>query len=1507
MIRARWLTLIGLLAAFGPPALAQRLYWREPQAVLGPGTRFPSVVARGGLVAAVWQEMTPPRLLGGGGEIRLSVATTRDLQQWNTTLRFAGPYEYQREEVAIYSLAVDRDGTVFVAILSGQSEVTLLRSRDAGRSFETLARLDAGATILTPTVSVTDSGRLLLFVIREREDFLEIYYTVSSDGVRWESFRPLVGERGQGAAGLRSTYLPYHVSWNGREYVAYQGLPAKGGTYQLYLTQSADGGSTWDAGREMSFGETLDGQEWDKDTFNNQRPFLYPLGDRLALAWERQFRSNPSQVYYAEVDGQGAFLRPPESVTEGGAAALAPRLVQYKDGIRLFWFDKSQGENEVFLGERTAARWERTQLSVLEGGSLPGGSYFPQPIEQGGQLYVFWENRVGQTSRLYLLEPDQTVAAPALQAASYRVGQPSQESAVRYTWRYPSDSSGIAGASYVWSKNPSAAVPKEFPIVLPPANSVSVKADSDGTWYFRLAVQDYAGNWSQTVSLSYQRDTTPPAPPQLELPPADENGFLASNTFSVRWLPDPAETPVGYSYALEYLGAEAPPAELKPAVVSPRVMTAETEASYRNRDDGYWRFAVSAIDAAGNVGVPATALLRLNKYMPETYITYVNTVRDPLGETRLTIGGRGFAVGGKVTEVLLDRDGRAPYDYTLLGSEGRFRVVDDRLIRDVVPGDVEEGLYRVGVVHPLRGVYFTGPQLNVESSGTVKIGDFSYRYVRPWQSVRRPAYLLSMNALVIWLVVAFLAVSFALSLRRLATVVQEGRVLRREVLAVLRGERPLALPGRAKVEELRKKGMGLRLKFTILIMILVLITVLMVSVPLGYYMVRTQRATLTDGLLVRAEVLLDSIASNAGSALQRNADYELLDLPDAQVKSMEEARFITVTGRGATDRGKFDYIWGSNDPDINRKTRAGRFDRGSPGTVRLEDGLTQAIADLEVQINTRAREQLTTLVSERQRVLTEAAEVGRREGIESPRFAELQRELNALDGRISAQLRGIGSVTGRYPEFNPEKLEPAYTFYRPIVYRQEGEDIYFRGAVRMGISTEKIRAELTNATRTLLIQSGIIALIAAGLGLLGALLMASLTVRPIIQLTREVRKISATEDKEQLKDEPPIEVKTKDEIGQMSTEITRMRDGLIKAAIASKDLTVGKEVQKMFIPLEADASGRKGSSGGEQDANIEIFGFYEGAKGVSGDYFDYKKLTDKYYAFIKCDVAGKGVPAALIMVEVATIFSTYFRDWTPQAPGLKIDRLASLINDMLEERGFKGRFAALTLAIINEESGRSHFCNAGDVKLHLFRARSRHMEQQMLPDAPAAGVFPSDLVEMKGGFKTVALDLSPGDTVFLFTDGIEEAKRLLRDNQFRPTSVEGVDSEEMGLERIDAILNAVLNRGIFRLTKSHNPLGDEALEFDFSGGTASVEEAVLALVGVEKVFRLVPDPAAGGDDRVLVDVRVGEFLKKYFRQFDRYFGHPVAGEGRPGDPLVFSHLREDDQYDDLTILAVRKK
>jgi methyl-accepting chemotaxis protein len=709
-------------------------------------------------------------------------------------------------------------------------------------------------------------------------------------------------------------------------------------------------------------------------------------------------------------------------------------------------------------------------------------------------------------------------------------------------------------------------------------------------------------------------------------------------------------------------------------------------------------------------------------------------------------------------------------------------------------------------------------------------------------------------------------------------------------------------------------------------MILVLITVLMVSIPLGIFMINRQGENLTQGLRQQVEVLMGSVAASAEESLLNQDKIQLGLLPD-QIGSMEEAQYLTITGSGVSDFENLDYVWATNDPQIDSKLRAGTYDQASRGTVRMQDDLSPAIKELAQKVNSEARAEMVGLVTELNQMSAEARDLfsrARTDPQANQLLQEISQKISVLESQMVSELRRIGSVTGSSPEFDPQNLLPFYTFYRPIVYRVLGEDIYYRGAVRMGVSTERIQNELAISTRNLIIRAGIIALIAAGLGLLGAIFMAYITVNPIKKLALGVAKIRDTEDKEELR-EHVIDVRSRDEIGDLATTVNQMTQALVKAAVAAKDLTVGKGVQKMFIPLALDPTdpqGGKGTTGGEQDEDIEIFGYYEGAKGVSGDYFDFRKLTDKYYAVIKCDVAGKGVPAALIMVQVATIFSSYFRDWTPKAPGVKIDGLADSINDMLEERGFKGRFAALTLSIVDAKSGKCYFVNAGDKDLHIYRATPGKMMKIELPDAPAAGVFAKELVDMKGGFQLVPQQLQAGDTVFLFTDGIEEAKRTFRNERFEPvtcdepgleenaehggTHLKGADNEELGQIRIYDIINAVFNRQNFRLVKFHNPIPEEDLLFDFTDCQGTVEEVVLAMVGVEKVFRLNPDPSATGEDHVEVDKNIDEFLKKHFKQYERYFRTTVESD-EERSYVTYSHIKEDDQYDDLTILAIRKK
>lgn len=1509
-----------LLFALGTPAGAQSYFWETPQVLVPEAARFPTAVSGGGLIAVIWQEMVvDPQ---GGGQIYLSIQTSRDVRRWNRNDRILGPITFEEREVQLYSIAIDSSGTIYLAVATGEDKTELYRSSDSGRSFILLSTIEAGTASLAPNISLTADGNIILFVTQEFEtadgiSSLFVYYSVSQNGRNWSSFEPLVtgGE-------LPISFLPSHTSLAGREYVVFQAWPGGSGSernYQLYLVSSTNGGYSWSDPTRLLLNESIAGEQVPAESYSNQRPYLSTQSGNLVLAWERQRGAQVPQILFATVQPDGTVIEA-EEVTAGQGAARFPRIVKIRGRSLLFWFDSRRGADHIFFADKRGALWEERDLSDVR-----GSSYFPYPLELNEQLYVFWENRIGETSRILFLEPDQTVDPPAVTPLNFDPARPSRQDTVQILWTLPGDPSGIAGVGYLWTQDSSEPLEQELR-ALADTTTVQLTADRDGAWYFKVATQDYAGNWSEPASLAFTRDTRPPDTPVILEPETDEEGYLSSNTFTLQWQPPPPPADLsGYSYSLVYMGsADQEEVDVEPRL-APRVLsTAPETPAYNNLDNGLWAFSVASVDEAGNISDPATLLLRLNKYIPVTYISSVNAQKDPFGVLSISIGGRGFSEGGLVERVILDQDGRPPYDYSFPRDQDLFDVVSDRLIRGLNIVDIEEGLYAVGVVHPSRGSAFTAPTLFIESPGTVKFGDFSFEYSRYWRGMRRFAYSMSSGSLILYLLLAFLAVLFVVSIRTLGGIVREGRMLRTEVLAVIRGE--VSIYKEERMKELKRRGVSLRLKFTMLVMIVVLITVLMVSIPLGIFMINRQRENLTQGLRQRVDVLMGSVAASAENSLLIQNRIELGLLPD-QIGSMEEARYLTITGSGISDSRSYDYVWATNDPEIDSKLQAGTYSTETVGAVRIQDELSPIIEQLAQQVNSEAQARVGNLAAEVNELSIQARDLVRAAATDpqaQARLREIQQQISTRNSQILSELRRIGSVTGSSPLFDAQNLLPFYTFYRPIVYRVPGEDVYFRGAVRMGVSTERIQNELATSTKNLIIRAGIIALIAAGLGLLGAIVMASITINPIKKLALGVAKIRDTEDKEELR-EHVIEVRSRDEIGDLATTVNQMTQALVKAAVAAKDLTVGKGVQKMFIPLAQDPTdpqGGKGTTGGEQDENIEIFGYYEGAKGVSGDYFDFRKLTDTYYAVIKCDVAGKGVPAALIMVQVATIFSSYFRTWTLKSKGTKIDDLADSINDMLEERGFKGRFAALTLSIVDSKSGKCYFVNAGDKDLHIYRANLGRMVKIELPDAPAAGVFAKELVDMKGGFQMVPQQLQSGDTVFLFTDGIEEAKRTFRNERFEPiicdepgleenaehggTHLKGADNEELGQIRIYDIINAVFNRQSFRLVKFHNPIPEEDLLFDFTDCRGTVEEAVLAMVSVEKVFRLNPDPAATEEDHVAVDKNIDAFLQKHFKQYERYFHTPVASEEERSYE-TYSGLKEDDQYDDLTILAIRKK
>ncbi|MDR1388960.1 MAG: SpoIIE family protein phosphatase [Treponema sp.] len=1526
--------LCALLSLWGIPLFAQEegaIHWETPSVFSSRNGSFPVSAYRDDLAAVVWQETTPNAGTAAGGAISVSLAVRERGGAWQLRENI-GSYEYSGDEPSILSVTIDDEARILVAVAASAGETDLLVSADRGISFEHHPIQMGSESAVAPRIFTRADGGYLLFITRGgRGQTLLLYYARSDDAVTWSAFAPFAGDNA-------SSFLPAHTGMGTRDYVVYQGQVMTAGqisTYQLFMRSSDNGGRTWSSTQRITSFIDQNREQSRPEMYDNQRPHLSVLGrpaensreqtQRIFLVWERRYNNEAPQIFGMKLQANLQADGRAERINSEEAYCNNPIGFELNGSPTAVWFDNSLGNQQrIILSRQGVMGWER---GIDISGGVGGEAAFARPVIAGDNIYIFWQ----AGTRIYALAPDTIVAMPRLFARNFTLGRRSSNELVQIGWNPPRGAASVLGYAWSWSKDANAEPPREIMGYSSQQTSEQI-ADSDGTWYFALITQDITGAWTNPVRLGYIRDRTPPPAARILPPETDENGFLLSNTFSLRWNTPPASDISGYTWNLEYLGSSGQIAlsgeELNAAaetlfgsrIARPpqSIQGRGTSAEFDNEDNGLFCFSVQAVDEVGNIGAASRYYFKTNKYRPRTYVSYINAFQNEQGYIELDILGRGFAEGGAVTRIVLDKDGSEPWDYEFLAGNNDYRVRSDREIAELVVEGLDEGVYHIIMDHPARGRYISPPLLSIDKNGMIKFGDFSREWQPSWKLHQNNKFVIDTPFLILVSVLVFCSLLLLATARGLSNVVAESHAIRLETIALLTGD---IMPSEKKkrLTKIKRRGAGLAFKMASFTIALVILVVGMISTPLYVMMMRTQEGTLLKGLWDRSSVLLEGIDASARAYMPGNNFLELGYLP-AQSSAIPEAHYVTITGYGTSGDVFYNHVLATNDPDIHSKIDTADLDVGNS---RLTDNLsprTQGIAD---ELDMRAREQIGEISATIASLTREATVLIESNNPDQVRIDEIAATTRSLRNRVTEALADISREIGSEPAFSTTSLRENrasdYIFFKPVLYRSSEDDSYYRGLVRLEVGIDSIVDQIRAGQIELLRVILIIALAAIAMGALGALLLSTVIIRPITRLVSHVERIRDTEDKTKLQG-VDIEIKSSDEIAVLGNTINDMTHGLVKAAAAAADLSLGKEIQKKFIPLELDHDGNKLTSGYKDFKNVQFFGYYEGAKGVSGDYFDYQDLDGRYFAVIKCDVAGKGIPAALIMIQVATMFISFFRRWKPDEKGLHIEDLVYQINDFLETLGFKGRFAAFTLALFDSQTGIVRFCNAGDNIVHFFDASKTCMQTVTLKETPATGVLPNFLVESKGGYRVQTLTLDKGDILFLYTDGIEEAKRKFRNSEFKEilceegetdtphaTHTVGQGDEEMGPDRVEGIINAVMTKQLYTLHKYHNPEGENHdLGFDFTSCAGSVEEAVLAMVSVEKVFRMYRDPNAGEDARVLVDKRVDEFLKKHFLQYRTYCYEKRESPGNDAY-LYYTHVREDDQYDDLTILGINRK
>ena len=1504
-------------------ASQQNIFLENFRVIAGPQARYPKLISLQNSFVMLYQVSTAVN--EEARNIYITAMISDDGQTWRAAQARTNAVSYNIDlEPIIYSATVTRNNVVYVAVTVSAEETLVYRSNDLLNSFALVHQVKTEDTNVAPRLFTSSIGSILLFVNQKVDDRQQIVYITSDDGDTWSQPVPFDTDPEIGLS-----FLPFHITFDGRDYVVYQALNIREReTYQLYLKISGDGGRRWGESKRITNFVEPDG-ETDSDAYDNQRPYLMQdiYENRLLLAWERRVLGESTQIYLMGLERDGETISVLESVTGRFGVARFPVIFSYNEELYLLWSSSSEGNNRIILGKPGGVRWQTQTIS-----SLVGNAVLADTLVHNGILHMVWQrNAPNGGSELVYRTPDVSVLPPQLLAGNFRSGERSKNTLVEFVVRPPEDFSGIQGYSWVWSRNSQEFVPsREKP--LDSNNTLRVEADEDGEWYLYVRALDNAGNWSNAASMAYFLDSTPPESVVFQLPPLDENGFVFSNTFQIPWLPREAEENIaGYSVQFDYLGDTLPEPLPQPAL-SGRVTHQVPIIQQENIADGAWLLSVSAIDTVGNVGTETVLPLNLNKFMPETVVLYTVTRKDVLKRPFLFISGRGFDSNGSIEKIIVDADGELPYDYEFFLRRGDFVVNRDEEITNIRIGHIQTGEYYIGLLHPERGLYLAPETIQVLKPGIIKYGDFGQEYRPAYASVTVPQsntqdilyYLFAGISLIFIIISVFKLVKFSREIQRINI----------EARSLITGKSKEQLEGKwEKAMRIKAEGIGLRIKFMLFIVLLVLSVVVLIALLLGRNVLRRQENILVKGLQERIQLLVEGQVTSARPALQNpQLSIDQLQSLASQSEVMAEAQYITLTGLDTQQN--LHTVYATTDPviigSLADSEALGEFsdnkidtDSYLVGLSHLNDEVTDIISALSVGLNQAARNELSSLVEELDALSTQAQalilqggdseEIARIDEVRSELFRRGQQRLSVLSG-------DIGSV----PEFDFTKLRrdvTDYIIYKPVMDIIPGSGSsfqnYYRGTIRVGISTQLILDEIESTRRDIINTTLLLTLVAAVFGIIGAYVLATIIVIPITRIVSLVEDISAADDKSTLKGKE-LQLRGHDELTVLASSINSMTAGLVRAAEANKDLLFGKETQKAFIPLEAISDGVKRSYGNLVANNVEFFGYYEGAKGVSGDYFTYRRLSDRYYAIIKCDVAGKGIPAALIMVQVATVFENYFRRWTEKTPGLDISTLVLHINDIVAERQFKGRFAALTVGILDVKTGEFHNVNAGDNQLYVYRKQRSLVEKITIPGGPAAGTFSSNDIPVE--FPQDTRVFEKGDVLLLYTDGLEEAKRLLRDKAFQAIHItqemleagdlpQGLqveqDGEEFSNERVHALVNAVQSRGRYRLQKVMNPVEHEALTFDFSNCTGTLQETVLAIVAAERIFRLYRSPQAGVNDKVRVDKVIDMFLQEHFIEYHEYFGHPVySKEEGETEYREFSHLMEDEQFDDITMLAV---
>lgn len=325
------------------------------------------------------------------------------------------------------------------------------------------------------------------------------------------------------------------------------------------------------------------------------------------------------------------------------------------------------------------------------------------------------------------------------------------------------------------------------------------------------------------------------------------------------------------------------------------------------------------------------------------------------------------------------------------------------------------------------------------------------------------------------------------------------------------------------------------------------------------------------------------------------------------------------------------------------------------------------------------------------------------------------------------------------------KVAGVHHYTRPSGERMLGAyafPFYLGWGVIVEKSEKTAYLAVSKMTRSLLFW----ALVGFAAAAIAAIVVSYSLTKPLQRLTRAANKLSSGDFSVSIEGR-----ERKDEIGALSqafikmvadlqhyihelTETTKLKER------AESELRFGRDIQQSFIPKEF-----------RETNEFEFWGMCEPAREVGGDFLDYIVFDEYRYGFVIGDVSGKGVPAALFVSMCRILFRMLSSDL--KAPDVVMEQFNDKI---LEFDPSCNMFITLFYGIYDIRTGKFLYSTAGHNMpfVRFAGGKSGNGGFEMLPPIQktmVAGMI--DGIE----FESAEIQLSPGDMLFMYTDGMTEA------------------------------------------------------------------------------------------------------------------------------------------------------